>query len=73
MGEETPAATAELSTVNKRSFMRRFGESKPSSVTTACTYAPNEQSATKSVTSSKYHNSSVKKKRSGTETAINFT
>lgn len=76
--DQTPA-TAKDSTAMKRqnsSYSKRndfIGESKPSSVTTACTYAPNEMSATKSVTSSKYQNSTLKKKRSGTETVINIT
>ena len=45
--------------------------SKPSSVTTACTYAPNEMSATKSVSYSRNGHSSHKKpKKGGTETAF---
>lgn len=37
--------------------------SKPSSVTTACTYAPNEMSATKSVCSTKYGSSAKRSSR----------
>jgi hypothetical protein len=46
-------------------------QSKPSSVTTACTQAPNEMSATKSVSYNRFANSAVKRsKKSGTETAF---
>ena len=52
---------------NSATFLKKTHnlDSKPSSVTTACTYAPNEMSATKSVCS---HFGSSHKKRRANET-----
>ena len=59
----------------RQNYLKRMIElhqSKPSSVTTACTYAPNEMSATKSVSYLRNSHSSGHKrtKKSGTETAF---
>jgi hypothetical protein len=45
-------------------------QSKPSSVTTSCTNAPNEMSATKSVSYLRNGHSNRKNKKKGTETAF---